>query len=250
MKRILILGILLSLGMSLNAQLHYTNEDLPCVNKTFKVHFHLIRNSSGEVPVDYEQLEEACEVASEKFAPICMKFEICQIDTIINYNFDSLALEREYIELGDKYAHKNRINVFIMDTTFVENGETEAQICGLGGEHVWLSCLPAFTHELGHFFGLLHTFEGSGEELVDGSNCETHGDKICDTPADPHIQHTQPMVNANCEFIGRQLDANGQYYIPHTGNVMSYYGCPCQEFSSGQFLKMIETYNGKYKNLW
>ena len=250
MKRFLFLSILLSLGFSLNAQLHYTNEDLPCVNKTFKVHVHLVKDSLDKVPVTLAELEQACEDASEKFAPICMRFELCQIDTIINYNFDSLPHSREYFELGTKYGHKNRINVFIMTTTFIENKDTIAPICGLGGNHIWLSCLPAFAHELGHFFGLPHTFEGEGEELVDGSNCETHGDKICDTPADPHIQFEPPSINSDCEFIGLQVDANGQHYIPQTGNIMSYYGCPCQEFTRGQFLKMIETYNDRYKKYW
>lgn len=44
-------------------------------------------------------------------------------------------------------------------------------------------------HEIGHYFGLLHTFEtvtSLTREKVDGSNCANAGDKICDTPADPY----------------------------------------------------------------
>lgn len=252
MKRILYLSILICLSSQLKGQLYYTGEDLPCINKTFKIHVHLVLDSLGKVPVNMAELEGACETANEKFAPICARFEICQVDTIINYNFDSIPYRREYDELAVKYGHKNRINIFISSTTFIEHADSIQPICGLGGNHIWLSCLPALSHELGHFFGLAHTFEGSGEEMVDGSNCETHGDKICDTPADPYVIFTDLSlyINSNCEFNANRVDANGDYYIPHTGNIMSYYGCPCQEFSRGQFLRMVETYNQKYKRLW
>ncbi len=52
-------------------------------------------------------------------------------------------------------------------------------------------------HEIGHFLGLHHThnrYRGCSSsnppsaELVDGSNCCTEGDFICDTPADPGIR--------------------------------------------------------------
>jgi hypothetical protein len=42
-------------------------------------------------------------------------------------------------------------------------------------------------HELGHYFGLLHTHEWSanGDECASGDGCEFGGDLICETPADP-----------------------------------------------------------------
>ena len=42
-------------------------------------------------------------------------------------------------------------------------------------------------HEMGHCLGLYHTFEtwnGTSIELVNGSNCSSAGDKVCDTQAD------------------------------------------------------------------
>jgi hypothetical protein len=42
-------------------------------------------------------------------------------------------------------------------------------------------------HEMGHYFGLPHTFEyfdKPDRELPDGSNCSVAGDRFCDTPAD------------------------------------------------------------------
>ncbi len=99
-------------------------------------------------------------------------------------------------------------------------------------------------YEFGHYFGLLSTYQGNGSELVDGSNCETEGDLICDTPADPYIndgsihQYTQA-----CIFVSDKLDANGQFYEPDVGNYMSHYGSQCEcGFTFQQYSKMAETY--------
>jgi len=94
------------------------------------------------------------------------------------------------------------------------------------------------THEMGHVWGLPHTFAGNGVENVDGSNCETAGDGICDTPADPYNPNVDNITWQNgCEFVFEGLDANGQFYQPDMGNIMSYYGCDCG-FTRGQYLRM------------
>lgn len=38
-----------------------------------------------------------------------------------------------------------------------------------------------FSHEVGHFFGLYHTFHGTNE-CDSETNCDTQGDRVCDTP--------------------------------------------------------------------
>ncbi len=45
----------------------------------------------------------------------------------------------------------------------------------------------ALPHEMGHYLGLLHTFEwnANGDECASGDGCEFGGDLICETPADP-----------------------------------------------------------------
>jgi hypothetical protein len=106
------------------------------------------------------------------------------------------------------------------------------------------------THEMGHFFGLLHTFEGpsGGQtlELANGSNCSITGDLICDTPADPYIDpelvSTYVDNGVNCRFISMKKDANGQYYDPLVGNIMSYYSpCSCG-FTDQQYIRMATVY--------
>ena len=110
-------------------------------------------------------------------------------------------------------------------------------------------------HELGHNFNLAHTFGqrpgngtlGSGTtlELVtrgSGANCQSEGDFICDTPADPYNVAGANLINPNgCPVYdpaSTARDANGDAYTPSIANLMSYY-LPCtHEFTPGQFDRM------------
>jgi Pregnancy-associated plasma protein-A len=104
-------------------------------------------------------------------------------------------------------------------------------------------------HEVGHWFGLLHTHgkkDSRADELVDGSNCETAGDLICDTPADPNL--IGRVNSSTCNYAPGNLaprDANGQLYAPETNNYMSYSRSQCRNrFSDDQVYIMHETYIG------
>ncbi len=95
-------------------------------------------------------------------------------------------------------------------------------------------------HELGHALGLPHTHgytnTGTTTELVDGSNCETHGDHFCDTPADPNLLY---VINSSCVYTGSAVDANGDAYQPNTHNLMSYTYSHCPDhFSEEQSERM------------
>ncbi|GAB3987492.1 hypothetical protein GCM10028807_07830 [Spirosoma daeguense] len=106
-------------------------------------------------------------------------------------------------------------------------------------------------HEFGHNFGLYHTFGmGSGDiptaELVTrgpGANCETEGDFICDTPADPYgrADASSYTEDANGCFVyspsNTARDANGEPYSPPMTNIMSYWnGGNCShDFTAEQY---------------
>ncbi|HOJ04889.1 MAG TPA: hypothetical protein PK916_12900 [Bacteroidota bacterium] len=92
------------------------------------------------------------------------------------------------------------------------------------------------SHELGHVLGLPHTHgytnTGTTDELADGSNCATHGDRFCDTPADPNLLG---VVNGACQYVGTRRDANNMPYAPNPRNIMSYTNSSCaDELSSMQ----------------
>ena len=77
-----------------------------------------------------------------------------------------------------------------------------------------------YPHELGHYFDLFHTHETAfGNELVNGSNCGTAGDLLCDTPADPGLSG---LVTNACVYTGNATDSNGDTYVPDPLQLMSF----------------------------
>jgi hypothetical protein len=99
----------------------------------------------------------------------------------------------------------------------------------------------------------MHTFETKGE-LVDGSNCLTAGDNLCDTPADPYEMGADPTDYLSrqefCRFNDKSKDSAGQYFVPDVGNIMSmYFMCYCS-FSQDQLRLMAENYILSSSKLW
>lgn len=250
-----------SLGAQAQFQLLTHQEGLPCLNKKFTIVAHVVLDGNGNQNVEETQIREDLAQINTYFEPICVSFELCELKTIPNYQYDTLIVEEEWAQLQIENHLANRINLFY--TTEFE-GELE-MFCGfaslggigqLGAGGIVIKC-PGFNtllHEMGHYFGLSHTFEGSGIELVNGDNCETAGDNICDTPADPFVVG-EDLANYidfenGCRFISPKVDANGEYYRPDTGNVMSYYsGCECG-FTYGQYLKMAEVCKATNGRMW
>ena len=91
-------------------------------------------------------------------------------------------------------------------------------------------------HEFGHHFNLIHTHgtsndPGSTDELVNGSNCVSAGDRLCATPADP-LLNSSNVSSVNCLYTGSATDTLGQVYEPDTSNIMSYSPNICTDFIS------------------
>lgn len=225
--------------------------DLPCVQKTFMVHVHLVQDSMGTV-MDIAEIQSQLDYTSVYFEPICIDFEVCAVDTLFDYSFDSIPDLVENSELTVRLIREQRINIYAFSNFDNDNNVDNGGIAGLGGGGVvWVTRgagAETMAHEMGHVFGLLHTFE-TGDELVNGSNCETAGDMICDTPADPYVEGADTMWVNGCEFIFLGVDANGQLYQPQTGNTMSYYCGGCG-FTKEQLLKMAETATAGYLKDW
>lgn len=248
--------------------LHRKNGDLPCFNKNFNTLVHVAVDSLNRDPiVTTAFVDEMLEEVSEYFSPICLSFTACEVNVIDdNYAYsnlqDSPISLMERIDKMEALFHKPlRINIFIVDSIqYVE--------CGLGTFEgitteddaiviIELNNCPDtrpsqnVAHQLGHLFGLYDTFDNANPtELVNGSNCQTSGDFICDTPADPYgrtIPVPGDTINygksylRGCEFVFPALDFNGEYYQPDVGNIMSAYPCKCG-FTREQYIKMSDVY--------
>ncbi len=97
-------------------------------------------------------------------------------------------------------------------------------------------------HEIGHYFDLYHTHEPAfGIECPDGSNCTTHGDRICDTPADPNLYGhvSSPPDCTYDDFADPPAECDLTPYAPQPDNIMSYSNKPCRDlYTAGQTDKL------------
>jgi hypothetical protein len=251
-KLLMFCCVILSINLDVFSQ---TKRRLPCIDKKFTVVAHIVLDSLGNPNIGAQGIYSNFNALNDYFEPICVSFEVCEIKYITNSTYNVHSEIAHWQDLQTLYHQKNRINVFyieeFIDPVGVDGYAGLAGITRLDSSGMVLkktSGVRTLAHEMGHYFGLKHTFEGSGAELVNGNNCNTIGDGICDTPADPFIfgSNVTNYVNSSCQFISTVKDANGEYYNPIVGNVMSYYPdyCDCG-FTHQQYLRMAATYLGQ-----
>ncbi len=152
------------------------------------------------------------------------------------------------------YIDPSRIDLFLFANDKL-NGGVASGIPGgalkIGGFAFGSNLVTShvISHEMGHCLGLYHTFQGmacassvSCPELVDGSNCTTCGDFVCDTPADPQtfqVNQSTCIWNGTANCSGSTTDANGDTYVPRTDLIMAYIAPVCmQVHTAGQGARM------------
>lgn len=229
-------------------------------NRTLSITVHIAQDSLGNTAYNEANLAEPVEYANALFAPIGLSFQICEIREMENFQFNDLVSAEELDDMTATYYQQNTINLYILNSIdHYDYGIVEGFGALPGGQDIvavtkaWMTGeSKVFVHELGHYFGLYHTFETDfGNELVDGSNCETTGDLVCDTEADPTDDGDHAPF-PDCNYEGPiDFDANGEFYVPPTNNIMSYYSydCICR-FTPQQYNRMLEQYQSFRTNLW
>ncbi|MFK8044161.1 MAG: hypothetical protein AB8B72_01600 [Crocinitomicaceae bacterium] len=249
--------LILLLKLSSFGYSQQTHEPLPCVNKTFGIIVHIIRAYNGDPGITQGLIEDNIDKVNDIFDSICMSFEICEIRYINNYQYDDFS-DNEFELMEVAYNEANRINLYFAKSPIAGKGyATQGGIDMLNsGGIVAMKDYEAvdIAHLLGHYFGLYNTWQDSQlatAELVDGSNCATAGDSICDTPADPF----DPFLLITWQhifypdFIFEGLDANGDYFNPLVENIMSNYRKRCF-FTYGQYRRMVDTWLNSSMKMW
>lgn len=229
------------------------------LNKTLSVHIYIVASSFNSWDYSSADYLPNWEEANSYFELMGMTFEICSETLIPNYQYNFISDKdepdpgfRRELDMRAEFYTDNVINVYYVGDIDHSSGLNVdgyayfpggADVIVLKKDHGDLT----IEHELGHFFGLYHTFETDlGLEFVDGSNCESSGDLVCDTPADNDGNINQ----ADCQYNDLSTDANGDHYTPYLSNIMSYYGdCRCK-FSVGQYNRMAWTYLNERNYLW
>ena len=245
------------------------------------IKFHVGAQNDGTGRLSAQRvLDQLCEL-NEDFAPLDVQFFLAdeEINFINNTTFYSNHSATQNSVMNAQ-KDPRAMNVYI-----VENANTGS---GGGGGTVlayynvprdWIVITKTYvrlndatlSHEIGHFFSLLHTFNGwecdsynveddpapsissCGQvptERANGTNCSTAGDFICDTPAD----YNNGIGWNSCNFTLNVLDPQGNPIDPQEDNYMSYFlDCPDSqyEFSDIQVSAMMEDMQTARRNhLW
>lgn len=223
-----------------------------CLNKKLSIVFYVFLDSLGNPNVTASQYAACISILNKYFKPICLQFMNCSTVFIPEHEYNKWDRpNHEFKITGNSYNWftEKTINIYLVQQMIVPPKAGYAY--GPGGKDLIVMLKSAFTgmtavHEMGHFFGLPHTFaeistnseDGPSSELVNGSNCQSMGDGFCDTEADPYSVGSGA---APCGFVYGPKDANNQYYVPPVDNIMSYWGCRCR-FTQEQYNYMAFMY--------
>jgi hypothetical protein len=232
--------------------------------QSIPVRIVLVANDHGALVPSASDTLTALERASDAFAPMGVSFVATATEVFNASTHQHIADDADFRAMVSAHVSATGVDP---DEAVLMYVVASSDWCGMGvfpdpenrltpAIFVAESCLdgPATEHELGHYFGLFHTHEGTGfggtdPEHVDGDNCETAGDLLCDTPADPG-----PISDGNdvgCEWntwtgqVGScPTDPEGATYQPNPDLIMSYYmGCHAggcmSEFTDSQVQRMV-----------
>ena len=137
------------------------------------------------------------------------------VPNYLNYGLDLSTNLFSVLNLGN-WRSDQYINVYIV-TKLVGAGGYGTLPGNAGYDGIFLSPVGTFTngndfltHEMGHYFGLYHTFETVFNDLgneCQNDNCSLRGDRICDTPP----VKGSDCNNITCPYTGDPLNSLQNY---------------------------------------
>ncbi len=122
---------------------------------------------------------------------------------------------------------------------------TTGGVGGLSDGIVTTGFGPMLAHEMGHYLGLYHTFEGG----CNNTNCLTDGDRVCDTPPDGNLTAATSCSSPGNSCGTDTLSNYSNGFFPRDttdqiANFMDYGNTACSnQFTEGQAERMRATLN-------
>jgi len=182
---------------------------------------YIVRRSDGTGGADEAALYQSLAETNTLYAQANIQLYLCgaprYIDNTAWYDFN--RTNEAALTAAPNYDD-NELNVYLTHSIQYSPGVVMSGYAymnpGNGYRKIVVSEITArvFSHELGHTFGLAHTFANNSSpvvasrELVARTNCTTTGDLLCDTPADPF--NLSGATTTGCTYTGIITDAQGQ----------------------------------------
>jgi len=210
----------------------------PTKVRSVSIAVHVVRSSNGAGGISLNDINTAITQLNTAFSDAKIRFSVDHIDTIDNDIYYELTRD-EWGSLANINVIPRRLNIYFVPKAVGFNGIAYLQDrrCAVtNSAAINGSTLP---HEVGHNFFLYHAHghPGHEQELVNGSNCTTAGDLICDTPAEPYNNNngiSGYVFNNTCQYFGTFRDPNNELFNPDTRNFMGYAPANCRNMFSRQ----------------
>lgn len=207
---------------------------------TVPVYFHCIYANQGGTPVGLltiEQIEAQIQALSDKFDNL--DFVLQGVDFTENNDWFSMGLGS-----AEEWAAKSALSVDPAECLNIYSAGLEGGLGGwayfpwswqaqtpLDGVVILYSAVPGggltnyeegeiCVHEVGHWGGLYHTFQG---------RCTPLNDRVADTPAEKTAAYGCPVTRDTCRSPGQDPIHN---YMDYTNDLCR------SEFTPGQYTRM------------
>jgi hypothetical protein len=214
------------------------------VPATINTYVHVITNSSGQGGPTSQQIANQMAVLNSAYAGTGFSFTLVSTDTTANnswYTCSGGSCETQ-MKNALRVGGKSDLNMYFNNmgggllgwATFPSSYNSQPKLDGVvvltaslpGGNAAPYNLGDTATHEVGHWMGLYHTFQGGCARQATG------GDGVSDTPAEKSPAFGCPVGRNTC--TGNRFPG-----LDPIENYMDYTDDSCMdEFSAGQIARM------------
>lgn len=211
-----------------------------------KTYFHVVTTSAKAGTITQTQLNNQLAVINQSYGPSGITFTLISSDFTVNNNWATGNYDSQMKPALRKGTYADLNVYFLSDLSggllgicnFPTNAAPGSSTYNQDGCNVLAQSVPGgttpnyneggtATHEIGHWFGLFHVFQGS--------SCSGPGDSVSDTPLQSTSTSGCPTGKDSCPSAAG-LDSINNY--------MDYSFDSCYtQFTPGQKTRMFQMYN-------